>query len=415
MILSYGTPGDIDAWMGLAAELRSNFPGLETETALEEYRDTVLRFMEKRQAIIVKEMKETAGIMLFSRGRNMICCLAVAPKYRRQGIASLMMEEALTQLDRTKEISVFTFRKEDEKGIAPRAFYEKFGFIADALTIEMNYPHQKYVLHPEGSERRERQRAINRMVDEIRCILSDAAPSVYLYGSSVLDDFRLGWSDIDILVLTEKEISEAQAKKLVSLRQSLMEIEPCNPYYRSFEGGMLSLAAFLSGQESRAVYWGTSGERIINRYSLDCFAMKQLQECGVLLYGKEIRSRLNCPPFDALYAGVKYHYETIRKYVQKTGRGIYSFGWMLDIARCIYTLRTGEIISKTKAGEWALENQLYPRPEALESALKVRKNPLQFRQDPDMGDKAEAMAEEIQRFADVLERELTENKGEMRI
>ena len=301
MILSYGTPGDIDTWMGLAAGLRSNFPGLETETALDEYRDTVLRFMEKRQAIFVKEREETAGIMLFSRGRNRICCLAVAPKYRRRGIASLMMEEALTQLDRTKEISVSTFREEDEKGIAPRAFYEKFGFIADALTVEMEYPHQKYVLHPEGSERRERQRAINRMVHEIHCVLSDASPSVYLYGSSVLDDFRLGWSDIDILVLTEKEISEDQAKKLVYLRQSLLENEPDNPYYRSFEGGMLSWEAFLSGQSSRAVYWGTSGERITHGYSLDCFGMKELLENGVVLWGRDERKRMHTPNFPELY------------------------------------------------------------------------------------------------------------------
>lgn len=50
------------------------------------------------------------------------------------------------------------------------------------------------------------------MVGKISRILSDADPTVYLYGSSVLKDFRLGWSDIDILVLAGKQISEAQAK-----------------------------------------------------------------------------------------------------------------------------------------------------------------------------------------------------------
>ena len=53
--------------------------------------------------------------------------------------------------------------------------------------------------------------AIDNMVWAISDILADCAPSVYLYGSSVQDDFRLGWSDIDILVLTEQQMSQEQA------------------------------------------------------------------------------------------------------------------------------------------------------------------------------------------------------------
>lgn len=166
----------------------------------------------------------------------MICCLAVAPEYRRRGVASMLMDEALANLDRTKEISVSTFRDDDEKGLAPRVLYEKYGFIADALIEEFDYPNQMYVLHPAGSERKDRQLAINTMVREISSVLSDCEPSIYLYGSSVLNDFRLGWSDIDILVLTDKQITEERAKTLVGLREALLADEPDNPYYRSFEG-----------------------------------------------------------------------------------------------------------------------------------------------------------------------------------
>ena len=38
----YGTSADIDLWMDLVRLVRSNFPGLETEEALEEHRQTVL-------------------------------------------------------------------------------------------------------------------------------------------------------------------------------------------------------------------------------------------------------------------------------------------------------------------------------------------------------------------------------------
>lgn len=94
----------------------------------------------------------------------MICCLAVAPEYHRCGVASMLMDEALANLDKTKEISVSTFRADDEKALAPRALYEKYGFIADALIEELNYPNQKYVLHPAESERKDRQLAINTIL-----------------------------------------------------------------------------------------------------------------------------------------------------------------------------------------------------------------------------------------------------------
>ncbi len=153
MQLFYGVPEDIENWMRLVNMISWNFPGLESQEKLDEYKATVLRFMGKRQAICVKAGDEMAGVMLFSRGHNMICCLGVSPAYRRCGVASMLMDEALRNLDRTREISVCTFRADDEKGVAPRALYEKYGFIEDVLVEEMGYPNQKYILHPIGSDR----------------------------------------------------------------------------------------------------------------------------------------------------------------------------------------------------------------------------------------------------------------------
>lgn len=154
MRLYYGIPEDIENWMNLVTQIRWNFPGLETQESLNEHKATVLKFMGKRQAICVKVSGEIVGIMLFSRGHNMICCLGVSPNWRRCGIASMLIDEALRNLDKTKEISVITFRADDEKGLAPRALYEKYGFIEDDLVETMGYPNQKYILHPNNLERR---------------------------------------------------------------------------------------------------------------------------------------------------------------------------------------------------------------------------------------------------------------------
>lgn len=149
MMIHFGKIDDIDPWMKLVEEISWNFPGLETNEKIAEHRKIVLRFISKEQALCAKDDNgEIIGVLLFSRGHNMICCLGVSPKHRRSGVGSCLLSRALEQLDRTKDISVSTFREEDEKGIAPRALYKKFGFVDDELIEEFGYPNQVFLLHP---------------------------------------------------------------------------------------------------------------------------------------------------------------------------------------------------------------------------------------------------------------------------
>lgn len=246
-------------------------------------------------------------------------------------------------------------------------------------------------------------KAVRRRVVDI---LEGCAASIYIYGSLALGDFRPGWSDIDILVLTEKEITEGQAERLVNLRQVMLEEQPDNLYYRRFEGGMLSLDAFRLGEKGRVVYWGTSGERITDSYNFDSFSMCELLESGILIWGRDVRDRLSRPAFDELRADVRRHYEAMRKYARETERSFYSFGWLLDISRCLYTLRTGKIIAKTAAGEWALKENLCPCAGALARAVDIRREPARYLRDEGVLDEAQALGGSVQSYADVLEREL---------
>ena len=148
MEASFGDISYIDSWMKLVRKVSWNFPGLETEEGLDEHKQTVLKFMNKKQALCVRNNETIVGVLLFSRNRNMICCLAVDPDHRRQGLASILLKKALDELDRSKEITVSTFRENDDKGIAPRALYRKFGFQEGELTEEFGYPNQVFVLYP---------------------------------------------------------------------------------------------------------------------------------------------------------------------------------------------------------------------------------------------------------------------------
>ena len=146
MKVEYGTSLDIESWMELVQSVSWNFPGLETEAAIEDHRKTVLRFMSENRALCAKDAEKVVGVLLLSKKHNMICCLAVAPEYRRNGIASALLEKALAELDSSRDITVTTFRDNDEKGIAPRALYKRFGFTEEKLMVENNYPVQRFVL-----------------------------------------------------------------------------------------------------------------------------------------------------------------------------------------------------------------------------------------------------------------------------
>lgn len=146
MNVTKGTPADIDSWMALVEEIRSDLPGLETQERMSAHRATVLRFMDEGRALCVKADGRIAGVLLLSARRNMICCLAVAPEYRRRGIGAALVEKALALLDRRYPVTVSTFREDDPKGAAPRALYRRFGFEPADLQAEFDYPEQRFVL-----------------------------------------------------------------------------------------------------------------------------------------------------------------------------------------------------------------------------------------------------------------------------
>lgn len=103
---------------------------------------------------------------------------------------------------------------------------------------------------------------------------------------------------------------------------------------------------------------------------------------------------------------VREHYRSIRKHAVQTTDSLYSCGWLLDIARCIYTLRNDDVISKTQAGVWALEEHLFPDEAPLRRTIEIRRHPLSFKDRADVKLWLKGLGPVVQKYADVLEREL---------
>lgn len=250
--------------------------------------------------------------------------------------------------------------------------------------------------------------AINTMAVSIRRILEDNDPSIYLYGSVTAEDYQHGWSDVDLLVLTQDPITAEQADALVDLRLHLAARDPDTPHYRLFEGGMLDLGSFLTGEETRVVYWGTTGQRVKSTHGFSTFDQASLLQTGQLLLGRDVRRHIEMPDFSEITAAVEAHLMTIRTH--GTGaRSIYAYGWLLDLSRCLYTLVNGKLTTKTVAAQWALDERLCPCPAELSMALTVRRQPELIR-DESVLDYAEGLTEAIQSYAALLEKALRMHK-----
>ncbi|MBR4000312.1 MAG: DUF3795 domain-containing protein [Clostridia bacterium] len=198
--------------------------------------------------------------------------------------------------------------------------------------------------------------------------------TVWLTGSASVEDYREGWSDLDLLILTEEDLTPDRAEKLLVLRQAMADREPGNPYYSRIEGGAVSADGYGTGKNCLSVYWGTTGQRIEEGCRADVFTLAAMDR-WILLHGKDVRNRLEKPSPEMLYDAVKKHAGTIREHGTSTKTPMYRCGWMLDMARCLYTLKTGRVISKTGAGKTALRLGWCPDGTALRDALAVRCDP----------------------------------------
>ena len=98
--------------------LWQNIKGLGIRS-IDDSREGVERFLKRNEGIsvvAVADDKIVGAILAGHDGRRgCLYHVCVAKKYRRQGIGSALVEKALSLLDGNRDITVCTFREEDEK------------------------------------------------------------------------------------------------------------------------------------------------------------------------------------------------------------------------------------------------------------------------------------------------------------
>lgn len=243
-------------------------------------------------------------------------------------------------------------------------------------------------------------KSINIMANELKNVLIEYEPTMILYGSVVLDDFKLSLSDIDFILLTEKSLDIKVAQAIVNLRQVLTDEHNGNSYFKLFEGVIIPKSAFINNTKENIVCWGISGQRIINKYEMTPFDKMVLLEYGKLIFGDDFRNLIKYPSRQEILNAIKVQYDIVCEY------GNYGISWFFDIARCLYTLRTNNVISKTKALEWASKQNLILNNEVIQKALQIRRNPEYYLLDESTQDWMKTTKPYIKEFLSVLKNEI---------
>jgi len=130
MLIKEVTEGDIDLWLKLAAEVEPIFQGeMVNNQEFHDYMHSKIRQKGAFLALDRKNNNELMGIIGFSRNYNRITWFGVFEKYRNKGAGAKLLQCALNQLDRTKDITVTTYREGYKPGEPARRLYHKLGFV----------------------------------------------------------------------------------------------------------------------------------------------------------------------------------------------------------------------------------------------------------------------------------------------
>lgn len=248
-------------------------------------------------------------------------------------------------------------------------------------------------------------RAGRRLAGALASRLSSDAFTLYLYGSAVLGDFRPGWSDLDILCLTAAPLSPDTAGRLVLLRQELAAEN--EPGFRLFEGGITSLAAFRDGRPALSVYWGTSGQRLADCYSIEPFSLLSLLDDGLLLHGEDIRPCLRPPT--RMSCGMPSRPISVPSGPTASGPG----GRYMEPDGCwtspgaLYPAHRPDPVQNRGRGMGPCGKDWLRDPSVLERVLAIRKEPLLYRDDPGTLDFIATLGPAVAAFAVVLETALS--------
>jgi len=203
---------------------------------------------------------------------------------------------------------------------------------------------------------------LNMFVDEISAELRENLVGIYLVGSIASGDFDLD-SDVDFLVVTKTELTEAHMKTLQDIQIKIHNID-CYPA-KHLEGSYISIGDLNN--------WNIVGEKKLYYFDNGSTTYEQsthdnqwhvrwiLRERGITLVGQKPETILKSIPLNEMFSEIKTTMLQVMKLFEDeincplsffNSRFGQSFA-VLTYCRMLHSLHTGTVQSKKAAVKWA--------------------------------------------------------------
>src|SRR5437773_2304083 len=180
---------------------------------------------------------------------------------------------------------------------------------------------------------------------------------IYVHGSVTQRSFNPERSDVDVIVVTRRNLSDAQFRKV---SERLAVIADSNSWAKRLQMLFLIRDEVLKMNSKACLYQfgvfkrsGSDGNPII---------WMDVMKSGVVLYGANPDSFVPAITrhilFQALDREVHYLRQEISEKLRSEWRDVPSYRAyaVLTLCRILYSSRNGTIVSKQRAGEWAIKH-----------------------------------------------------------
>ena len=203
---------------------------------------------------------------------------------------------------------------------------------------------------------------LNMFVDEISAELRENLVGIYLVGSIASGDFDLD-SDVDFLVVTNTELTEANMKALQDIQIKIHGFD-CYPA-KHLEGSYISISDLND--------WSTVGQKKLYYFDNGSTEYEQsihdnqwhvrwiLRERGITLVGQKPETILKSIPLNEMFSEIKTTMLQVMKlFEDEINRPLSFFNSkfgqsfaVLTYCRMLHTLHTGTVQSKKAGVKWA--------------------------------------------------------------
>lgn len=219
----------------------------------------------------------------------------------------------------------------------------------------MIQPESPYTPYPDVNQ------MLGILIENIQGVLGDALYAMYLEGSLANGDFDED-SDIDFVVVTEGEISEATFLALREMHDRLQTVDSI--WADQLEGSYLSKWGVRRYDPAFALYPNMErgrGERLKLWHHDEMWDIHRhiLVKCGIPILGPEPKALIDPVAVESLRKAMHVILDGwATGFLTNPGlmatRGYQSYV-VLSMCRILYTLEHGDIISKKAAARWASE------------------------------------------------------------